>query len=71
MDVYELAMWVWLASLVVVFVGWYVGTAIQAWLNRNRPNRFTQHDWVAERHRKVTRRAFKTRAGIDRQERTR
>ena len=64
MDVYELAMWVWLASMIVVFVGWYVGTAIQAWLNRNRPKRFRQRDHVAEAKRRISRNAFKTRAGI-------
>lgn len=62
-DTWELAMWVWLASMIVVFVGWHVGTAVQKWLDRNKPRR-VQRDWATEQKCRVTRRAFKTRAGI-------
>ena len=67
MDPYELWLWIWLALLLLCWAG---AMLFAMWTDKRKPT-FRQRDWVAERHRKITRRAFKTRAGIDRQERTR
>jgi hypothetical protein len=60
MGAYELWMWVWLGLLLLAWLG---AVLFAKFTDRRRPT-FRQRDWVAERHRKITRRAFKTRAGI-------
>jgi hypothetical protein len=60
MGAYELWMWVWLGLLLLAWLG---ALLFARFTDRRRPT-FRQRDWVAERHRKITRRAFKTRAGI-------
>jgi hypothetical protein len=60
MGAYELWMWVWLGLLLLAWLG---AVLFARFTDRRRPT-FRQRDWVAERHRKITRRAFKTRAGI-------
>jgi hypothetical protein len=61
MDVYHLWMWIWLIGLLVLWAGTMI---FAAWTDRRRPRHFEQRDIVAERHRRITRRAFKTRAGM-------
>ena len=60
MDTYELWMWIWLGLLLLSWLG---AVLFAKFTDKRRPT-FEQRDWVAERHRKITRRAFKTRAGI-------
>ncbi len=48
----------------VIGIGFLVGAACVERLVEPRKRRFTQRDHVAEAKRRITRRAFKTRAGI-------
>jgi hypothetical protein len=58
MDTLDLWLWVWLGLLIGLFFG---ALLLAGWTDKRRP---MQRDWVAERHRRITRRGFKTRAGI-------
>jgi hypothetical protein len=60
MDPYELWMWLWLA---LVLASWVGALLYARWVDRRRPKR-VMRDWATESKCRVTRRAFKTRAGL-------
>jgi hypothetical protein len=60
MNTYDLWLWIWLVLLLLLWAGAMV---FAAWTDRRRPRRVTR-DWQTEQRCKVSRRAFKTRAGL-------
>lgn len=59
-NTYELWMWLWLALLLLAWAG---AVLYAKWVDRRRPKR-VQRDWGTEQRCQVTRRGFKTRAGL-------
>jgi len=59
-DPYELWLWITCALILLCWLG---ALLYARWVDRRRPKRL-QRDWATEQRCRVTRRGFKTRAGL-------